>query len=380
VLIPQFLAWQVIYGSWTALPQGPNYTRPAHPMIAELLFAARNGWFSTTPLAYAGALGLVVLAVGGTRIGERARVLALGLMAAVAIQVYANSIIYDWWGNASFGARRLCSMTLPIVVGLATWMHVLGRAVARWPRVPRFVWHGVAVLVLGWFVTWNLVWVSHYRHGRAAERRAGRICCKDVPEPLAMFARPVYRAIGNPFALPGSALLSLRTGISLQRWDEVVGDYPWLPAMDYTRDTIRGKGASWDLGGGGATPYVVYGIGPPSQGPGRAIRWTTQRTARILVPNLLPQPQRLSLWVAPNAASGAAPADVVIRWNGDVVVRAALSPVASTRTVEWNIEGDVGLNVLEVEAAVQAPAGISGEWKPKVPAGVALGVLQFTGI
>jgi hypothetical protein len=381
VLIPQFVAWELVYGTWTGLPQGPNFTRPAHPMVAEVLFAARNGWFSTTPLAYAGVLGLVVLSVGGTRLGPRARVLGLGLIAAVVVQIYANSIIYDWWAQASFGARRLCSMTLPVVVGLATWLHVLGRAVARrWPRVHRGVWHVIAVVVLGWFVTWNLSWVARYQHGRAPERRAGRICCRDVPEPLAAIARPIYRTVGNPFALPASAWLSMRHGLPLQRWDEVIGDYPWIPAIDYTRESIRGQGATWDLGGNGAAPYIIRGIGPVSGGPGRAIRWTTERSAAVLVPNLLPGPQRLAWWVAPNAPASGPPVDVVIRWNGNVVARASLLPSDGPRTLEWAIEGDVGLNVLEVDATIQAPAGIAGEWKPKVPAGVAIGALQFTGI
>lgn len=380
VLIPQFIAWELVYGTWTGLPQGPNFTRPAHPMVAELLFSSRNGWFSTTPIAYAGVLGLVIMAVAGTRLGPRARVVAIGLLAAVAIQVYANSIVHDWWSSASFGQRRLCSMTMPLVVGLAAWMYVLGRAVARWRRVPRVVWHGVAVLMLGWFVAWNLGWVTNFKRGRAPERRAGPICCRGVPGPMAAVAQPIYRAIGNPFALPASAMLWLRHGLHPQRWDHVVGDYPWVPATDYTRASIAGKGASWDLGGNGAGPYVIRGLGPPQSGPGRAIRWTTAPVAEILVPNLLPTPQRLSLWVAPNAPAGGAPVDLVVRWNGDVVARASLTAVPATHAIEWNIEGDVGLNVLRVEASLQPPVGVAGQWTPGAPAGIAIGALRFTGI
>jgi hypothetical protein len=254
---------------------------------------------------------------------------------------------------------------------------VVGRLVTRWPRAPRLVWHGVAVVVLGWFVAWNLGWVSHYKRGRAPERRAGRICCKDVPGPLAAVARPIYRAIGNPFALPGSATVAVRYGLPLRRWDEIVGEYPWMPPMHYTRASIVGSGASWDLGGGGSGPYILGGFATPSPGPGRAIRWTTARTAEVLVPNLLPSPQRLSLWVAPNMAAGGAPVDVVVSWNGDIVARASLD---AARTLEWTIEGDVGLNLLSVEAALRPAAGVAGEWPPRAPAGVAIGVLRFTGI
>ncbi len=339
-MIPQVIAWQVVFGTWTSLPQGENYTRPAYPMVGELLFAARNGWFSTTPLAYAGVLGLVVMAIGGARLGPRARLVAIGLLAAVVVQVYLNSIIYDWWAQASFGARRLCSMTLPLVVGLATWLHVLGRAVQRWPRVPRAAWHAAAVAVLGWFVAWNLGWVTRYTRGRAPERRAGPICCKGVAWPLAAIAQPVYDTVGNPFALPASAIFGVRHGVPVQRWDQVVGDYPFMPPMHYTVASIRGTGADFYLGGPGAEAWLVRGVGPSVNG----LRFTTARRAALLIPNLLPQELELSLWLSPRPGTAAA---VVVRWNGREVARQTLT--TPTRVV-WHVAGDVGVNDLELEA------------------------------
>jgi hypothetical protein len=41
---------RLVFGSVTELPQGAKYTRLEAPMVAELLFAPRNGWFSTTPI------------------------------------------------------------------------------------------------------------------------------------------------------------------------------------------------------------------------------------------------------------------------------------------------------------------------------------------
>jgi hypothetical protein len=295
-------------------------------------------------------LGLVVMAIGGSRLGPRARLIAIGLLAAVAIQVYLNSIIYDWWGQASYGARRLCSMTMPLVVGLAVWIHVLGRAVARWPRIHRAVWHVATLVVLGWFVAWNLSWVSLFSAGRAPERRAGPICCKEAPAPLASIAEPIYRRVGNPFALPASAVFALRHGVSPRRWDQVIGEYPFMPSMLYTADSIRGAGGDWNLGGPGATPFLIHGVGGVVRGSGRGIRYTTARKAEMFVPNLLPQRMRVTWLLTPQPG---APVDVVVRWNGDVVVRQTLS---APTTVSWTIEGDVGTNVLTVEA----PAGAIG--------------------
>ena len=377
VFVPQLVAWAIIYGDPLALPLGPHYTRPGYPMIPELLFAARNGWFASHPLAYAGVLGLIVLAVRGARAGERARLLAIGLLGAVVMQVYLNSIIYDWWGNASFGARRLCSMTLPVVIGLATWLHLLGRAAARVRvRVPRAAWHVVAVIVLGWFVTWNLAWVQQHRRGRAAERRAGPICCQGVARPLARVAAPIYRTVGNPFALPASAVFAWRYGVPLRRWDEVHGEYPFAPPMEYTDASLRSAAATWDLGGGGVRPWIVRGVGKPVAGAGRAVRWTTARSALYLIPVLVPEPHKLALALTPSRAGQ----PVVVRWNDRVVFRGALQP--GPTTVSWPVAGEVGLQELAIEtdvAPVAPGADLGGLTPPAGAVGVAVGVLRFSG-
>lgn len=75
-------------GRITELPQGRRFTRFEAPMVMELLFSRRNGWFSTTPIAYAGVIGLFCLP-------RRSRVVAAGLFAAVAMQVDLNSTILD---------------------------------------------------------------------------------------------------------------------------------------------------------------------------------------------------------------------------------------------------------------------------------------------
>ena len=62
VFTPQLVEWHIVFGSATGLPQGARFTRFRAPMIAELLFSARNGWFSSTPIAYAGCIGLALFA------------------------------------------------------------------------------------------------------------------------------------------------------------------------------------------------------------------------------------------------------------------------------------------------------------------------------
>jgi hypothetical protein len=83
VFLPQLYYWHVIYGDWFTLPQGARYTRFSSPMMLELLYAPRNGWFSTTPLAYAGTLGLFALP-------RKARLVKYAFLAVIVTQVYLN--------------------------------------------------------------------------------------------------------------------------------------------------------------------------------------------------------------------------------------------------------------------------------------------------
>jgi hypothetical protein len=372
VLFPQAVVWNDLYGSFTSLPQGESYTRPSYPMILELLFASRNGWFSTHPLAYAGALGLIVLAVRGPRVHAQARLIALGLLAALVVQVYLNAIIIDWWAQASFGQRRLCSMTLPLVVGLAAWLEV-GVAVVRQRRAGPVLGHVAAVVGLGWFVWWNLTAVWPLHGGRPAMFVAGP-CCPRVSGPLRDVGVAVYRRVGNPFAFPANALFALRHGVGLDRWDRVVGDYPWVPPLDYTPASLRGQSERWRIGSGRKDPFMVRGFGPGLSVRG-GVRWTVAREATALVPNLIPEPLEVALWVKPNLPRGVMTKTVRVRWNGRVVAEKA---VTGETELTWRIRGDVGLSRLEVEAPIDPASDDALAWGAIGPVGVALGELRFT--
>lgn len=377
MLLPQLWVWHELYGAALALPQGPNYTRPAYPRVAELLFAARNGWFAVHPLAYAAVLGLFAACLRRSGADRAAspkeapprRMICLGLGAAVAVQVYLGSIILDWWGQAAFGQRRLCSMTLPLVVGLALGSTWAGQALVRW-RVPRAVVTALALLGAGWFVAWNVARVLPLAGGRPANFGAGPACCRQVGPPLSSVAQPIYDLMGNPFALPASALFAWRHGVPLARWDAVQGDYPWVPAIDYTRERLAGQVARWPLGSPRTDKHVLRGLAAGTKAHG--LRWTTAPRAEILVPNLLPEPLELALRLVPN---GVLPSQVVVRWNGREVARQVL---ATELVVRWQIRGDVGDNVLTVEAPVAPAAAQARALGAPGQAGVALGELTFT--
>lgn len=362
VFFPQLLYWKLTYGGFLDAPQGGAYTRLGSPMILELLYSARNGWFSTHPLAYAGVLGLCF-------VPARARLAALGLVLAVAVQVYLNSTIFDYWGMASFGNRRLCSMTLPLVVGLATLIWRCGRLVARWPRVPRVAWHAVAIAVLAPFVAWNLWRVTDYKAGKPAPDGLEPSCCAKLPRrfggPLAF----VYTKLGNPFQFPANAIFALRHDVELQRWDVAVGNYPVLPPSNLLfEDRLAGQKGRWRLGHPAAEPYLIGAWSGP-QFDERWFRWTLAPVVRALVPNLLPHDQHLTVWLSP----GGAPKAVKVRWNGHVIFDGELAP-------GWNPIGfllrdhAVGEHELTIESALAPFVPLASEAVvPRGPVGVAFG-------
>jgi len=364
--IPQLIEWHVVFGTVTELPQGSRYTRLGAPMIGELLYSARNGWFSSTPLAYAGCLGLFF-------VPRTHRVVAIALGLFVLTQVYLNSTILDWWGGSSYGQRRLCNVTLPLVVGLAALIAACGRLVMRRRRALRVVAHLVLVLVVGAFVMWNIKRVRKLAGGRGAADVRVDSCCALVPERFRGTAQWIFDRIGNPFQFPANAIFALRHDVPIQRWDQIVGDYPLIPPFGWVRtDAFWNTTGVWRLGSPNLDKYLLGRWSHTGRDDKRLYRFTLGASTTALVPNLIPERQRLTVWFASHA-----PTEVTIRWNGDVVskttVGTAWTPVA------FEIDGDVGTNELVIEAPIGTMTGVPNEklYVPKHPFGVAVSDVEI---
>ena len=314
MLVPQFLEWHIVFGSATALPQGARYTRLDAPMIGEMLWSARNGWFSTTPIAYAGCIGLLLFP-------RRARVLGFGLLVAVAIQVYLSSTILDWWGGSSYGQRRLCSMTLPLVVGLSCLLWRAAQLARRWRRVPAIAWRALAIIVLCMFVESNLKGVGRLAGGKGAADAIVPTCCDEVRPSLRGTAQWWYDRIGNPFEFPANVIFAWRHDVPVTAWERVVGDYPLQPGLADLHDDARfyNTRGRWHVGGGELGDYLVGGWSEPFKIGKRDARVTTSPEATVLVPNLMPNGQRVTVWLAAGARDS-----VTLRWNGREVASAKL--------------------------------------------------------
>ena len=335
MFLPQVVAWKITEGEWFHAQNGPRYVRFAHPQILELLFSSKNGWFSTTPLAYAAALGLFVMP-------KRARMVQLGLITVVFSQVYLNSCIMDWWGQAAYGQRRLCSVTAVLVVGFAALMRIAGIGMVRLWRTRRrtalVICHVLAVAFTWWFVVWNWNWISEYRDGKAAGRGPGGLPLGGLTDFERNVALPIYRAVGNPFAFPANVLFGWHYGVPPHRWEEVVGDYVWDPPHDeYNDGRYLNHKETWPIAHGGNDRYIVGGMSAAKQVNGRWVRAITTASATTLVPIMLPEIHRFTLPV-----SGAA----VIKWNGRQVGQSTSTTFAD---VAWDAPIVVGMNELTIE-------------------------------
>jgi hypothetical protein len=357
VWIPQLVEWQIVFGKFTELPQGHRFTRFEAPMIGEVLFAPRNGWLVTTPLAYLGLVGLLLAP-------RRLWLVTGALLAVVAIQVFLNSTVLDWWSGASFGQRRLCNVSFELVVGLAVLCWRVGRLLAS--RLPVAAIRACAVVVVGAFVGWNLVSVGDLTHGRAAPDALSPSCCDNVPSPLRGPVRWLYDRIGNPFELPASAVFAIAHGVPLSRWDQTVGNYPLLPGLAELHDDaafFRVRG-TWNLGAPDIEPYLVDGWSEIRRANGRSFRFTTARVATVLVPNLVPDGQRLTLWLAAGGARVA-----TVRWNGDIVAHAELTdgwtpvvfdlPDIAIHTNELAVEAEPALLANDKLGSEPGPVGVA---------------------
>lgn len=355
---PQLLFWKVIYGGWFDAPQGGAYTRPGTPMVLELLWSARNGWFSSHPVAYAGVVGLFV-------VPKEARYVTAGLLLALLVQVYLNSTIFDYWGQASFGSRRLCSMTLPLVIGLAALVWRCGRLAARAPRVPRLVWHGVAIAILAPFVAYNLGRVFAYGKGKAAPDGLSPTCCDRAPRWMQPTLWSVYNSIGNPFELPASLIFAVRHDVELQRWDRAVGNYAVTPNFEQlSSNNLVGVNGRWKVGSPGSEPYLIGRFSGAREGD-KWSRWTLEKRTRVLVPNILPNDQHVNIVVAPAGAK-----HVKLAWNDKVIFDGELAP-------GWN---NIGFTLYapfvgEHELSIESELAVYDAKEP--PVGIAINAVEM---
>lgn len=275
--LPQLFAWHAIYGTWFARsPVGPQI-RWTDPHLVDILWSARNGLFSTTPIMYLAAIGLVLFALVRPAIGGPAIV-------AMLVMTYFNACIQDWWGSAGFGGRRFDGLIPLLAIGLAAFLDRASDVVKR--HAAASVIAALTVLAL-----WNLSLMGAAQQGAV---RIGETLAFD--RAWGAQARVFHDWFGNPFTYPVSLVYALRNGVS-------PGEYDLLSTSRFLADPLRPYGGV-DIGGEGDDWLLVDGWHAPERDGAITFRWAAA-PATLRIPldhaSALRVQVRLHAFAYPNA-------------------------------------------------------------------------------
>jgi hypothetical protein len=333
--LPQLIAWNSVYGSPVAVsPPSPKMLWFS-PDPVRMLWSSRNGLFSSSPVTYLAALGLVAFAFRDRAFGRPALVVFL-------LAVYVNASIEDWWGGVAFGARRFDGTIPLLAVGLAAAVDGLRCWVAKRPLAAVS-----ALLIL--LVLWNLTAMASAVAGRFGGSAAQSFVDLAVEQ-----ARVSIRWFGHPFSYPVNLVYAAREGVAPFRYD--VFAFPMLadPAQPYGRVDI----------GPHDEAYLGDGWYPPDTLPdGTTARWS-QASAGVLLPLDHPAALTVQLRVRPLSYPGAAPT-LAVRINGRQFGPFPLT--ADWQRVDFPTDSSAwqaGVNRVELAwpgAAVPAAVGINND-------------------
>jgi hypothetical protein len=337
--VPQMLAWRSIYGSWLAVsPMGPQI-RLTDPQIADILWSSRNGLLSTTPVLYAGAVGLVIFAAARPAVGVPALI-------ALAVMTYFNAAIQDWWGSDAFGGRRFDG-TIPLFgLGLACIADRARTLVQRFPAAAVAAAGGALVL-------WNLTFFSAAQQGRVR-----------IGEPMSFGdamdaqARAFHGWFGNPFTYPASLLFALRNGVPPASYD-LLGVNRFLadPLRPYGRIDV-GTDDEW---------VIREGWHEPEREGAITFRWTTGR-ASLFVPLDRRADLRVQTRLHAFGHPGAVPQSMTLTVNGRA--HGPIDVPVSWQTVETIVPADAwraGVNRVSLQFAWERrpmDVGLGGDPRP----------------
>jgi len=145
MILPQLLAWRVIYGRMFVIPQGEGFMQWTAPAMIPVLFSLRHGLFSWTPAALLAVCGFAPLV-------RRDRFVGWSAVLVFVVAVYVNGAVSDWWAGEAFGARRFIGETVLFTIGLGAIF-----ASPFWQRRHRLIrWTAVTLIV------YNLLFLLQY--------------------------------------------------------------------------------------------------------------------------------------------------------------------------------------------------------------------------
>ena len=157
VLVPQMLAWRAIYGQYILVPQGSGFMHWTDPAVVSVLFSLNHGLFTWTPV-------VLVAVMGFWSLTRRDFVLGWSTILILAMAVFINASVSDWWAGEAFGARRFVGYTVFFSLGIAGFASGL-----TWTGAPRRRWVAVAL------VAYNLLFLLQYSGVHEGLRSSGSV-------------------------------------------------------------------------------------------------------------------------------------------------------------------------------------------------------------
>ncbi len=288
---PQLLVWFYYSGHFTPVQAEPIRWREPWPLV--VLFSTRAGLFPWTPLAYAGALG-VVLGLG-RRDATGLLVRRFGLAFLVGFYIVACAWVVP--GAYAFGARRLSDAMGLVGLGLAI-LH------ARLPG-PRS--RRALVAFVGFCIVLNIGLMYLLRERKITScGSATRSLAAELEQKLHAPSWLVGAAarVGWPFTQPASAIWAIANDSSAAGFETVVGDL----TMERDGQWLTLISRSVDLGRTGRF-HVPRGLAWGDSGPGRVTG-----PVRVLLHLFATEPVEATL------VGKLAEGPVAARWNGVAVV------------------------------------------------------------
>ncbi|GEM_PF-7069242 len=140
----QCAAWKIQFDSWLLIPQGSGYMLWTRPAIIPFLLSGFHGFLPWAPGLFLGFAGLY-LPFSRTDSPFHRLLISSGRI-LVPISIYISAASFDWWGGASFGPRRMCSMIPFAAIGFLRLLRRM-KVACRWISIPiLLLW---AILLMG---------------------------------------------------------------------------------------------------------------------------------------------------------------------------------------------------------------------------------------
>ncbi len=204
---PQMIVWKIIFGRfYIGNPYGDAFLRWTSPRIMEVLFSARHGLLSWTPIVYFSIIGLFIFL-------RKDRKLILLFLIVFLAMLWVNSSAASWWAGGSFGDRRFINCGLIFALGLAAFIQWLGGWIKKRPLAAIGIL--LALLIVG-----NALMMKQFKSGMIPTEKPISFT-KTAQNQIAL----LFSRIGYPFSYPANLIFSLRWGLSPDRYDRLMGRY-----------------------------------------------------------------------------------------------------------------------------------------------------------